>query len=97
MTDFIFKAGLIFTFILITTVKGTPVRIQQTSSSLNINGKTMAKDIFRELAPEVEAPIFGSFEFGLGRDKSSNDRSDRRRRRGYNRGDYISKLNEFLS
>lgn len=70
--------GLILLLIALTIimVKGNPVRIHHTSNSVNIDGKTMARDIFKELSPEIEAPIFASFEFGLG-DRSSKSHEKR--------------------
>lgn len=85
--------GLVWIFIMtmdVQIVHGNPVKIKQSSGSLNVNGKAVVKDILRELGPEAEAPIFASFEFGLG-DRSDHDQDRNERRSGwYNQGDYES-------
>uniref|UniRef100_A0A336LKQ5 CSON010094 protein n=1 Tax=Culicoides sonorensis TaxID=179676 RepID=A0A336LKQ5_CULSO len=74
---------------------GTPVKMKETTNFMNLNGKTMTNDILRELSPEAESLLFGSFQFGVGdtrgRDTRSRDKFDDRqqRRRRYNRGDNI--------
>lgn len=89
--------GLILFLIMtmnVQIVHGNPVRIRQTASSLNINGKAVAKDIIRELSPEVESPIFASFEFGLG-DRSDEDRYNRRWSERYGWDNYYGRNNFF--
>lgn len=88
------SAVLAFVWILTITmefkaVHANPVRIQQSTSSLNINGKDIARDIFKELSPEVEAPLHASFEFGMG-DKSDSS-SRRRRNERYGLGGFLGK------